>query len=290
MSLFELDKLIQNNQLFAAVTVTAGILFVRMIWQKLLRKSTKINSETRRNLINSLRNSSHLLIAVLLIAIWLPELRHFALSVAAFVAAFVLATREFIQCLTGSLYHVSTKPYAVGDWVQIGPNYGEVLAIHMLSTELYEVDIAHGNYGFTGRTLTVPNSLLVVGVVKNLNFTRRFAYHTFSIVRDAEDINLFLLKDRLMASVRSSCEHFRDVGRRYNKMLENRLDIVIPGPDPVIHISSSELGENVITIGIFCPTVEVEEMEQKITEEFMELWYSAKQAVIAQKEALKHAS
>ncbi len=274
--LLELDHLVKENQLFVTVLVMGTVLFIRMLWQKMIRRSSNINSETRRNLINSVRNSSNLLIAVLLIAIWLPELQHFALSIAAFVAALVLATREFIQCLTGSLYHISTKPYVVGDWVQIGNNYGEVLSVHLLSTKLYEVDIAHGNYGFTGRTLTVPNSLLVTGILKNLNFTRRFAYHTFSLTREPEDIDLFLLKDQLMVKVKESCEHFREVGRRYNEMLEKRLDIAIPGPDPVIHISSSELGKNVITFGIFCPTQEVEEMEQKIIKEFMTAWYQFK--------------
>ncbi|WP_461535078.1 mechanosensitive ion channel domain-containing protein [Spongorhabdus nitratireducens] len=272
----EFDQVLQANQLLATIAMVGSVLLIRMLWLKLLRRSRNIDSETRRNLTNSLRNSSHLLIAVLLITIWLPELRHFALSIAAFVAAFVLATREFIQCLTGSLYHLSTKPYAVGDWVQIGNNYGEVLAIDMLSTRLYEVDIAHGNYGYTGKTLMIPNSLLVTGTVKNLNFTRRFAYHTFSIVREAEDINLFELKEQLLVKVNESCKHFRKVGRRYNEMLEKRLDIAIPGPDPVIHISSSELGKNVVTIGIFCPTPEVEEMEQIITEEFMRLWYTTR--------------
>ncbi|MRI32607.1 mechanosensitive ion channel protein MscS [Endozoicomonas sp. OPT23] len=280
MIVLELDKLIQANQWLSTVAVTGCILLVRIMWQKLLRRSKRMDNETRRNFSNSLRNFSHLLIAVLLIAIWLPEIRHFALSIAAFIAALVLATREFIQCLTGSLYHISTKPYAVGDWVQIGNNYGEVLAIHMLSTKLYEVDIAHGNYGFTGKTLTVPNSLLVTSIVKNLNFTRRFAYHSFSITREAEDVNLYILKDRLMQRVKESCEHFREVGRRYNEMLENRLDIAIPGPDPAIHISSSELGKNVVTIGIFCPTEEVEEMEQKITEEFMKIWYALREQVL----------
>ena len=243
----------------------------------MIRASKKMDSEARRNLASALRNSSHLLIAIALIVIWLPELRHFALSIAAFVAALVLATREFIQCLTGSIYHVSTKPYAIGDWIQIGPHSGEVTGIHILSTTLYEIDIAHGHYGFTGRTITVPNNLLVVSCIKNLNYTRRFVYHTFSITRLPEAVNVFALHNAIHQKVCESCEHFRETGRRYNALLEKRLDIEIPGPDPAIRVSTNELGNNVFTISIFCPTLEVEAMEHRITEEFMALWYEFQQ-------------
>ncbi len=160
--------------------VLGAVLLLRFFWVEMLRRSKRLDGEARRIFINSIRNGSHVLIAILLITIWMPELHNFALSIAAFLAALILVTREFLQCLTGSLYHLSTKPFSVGDWVQVGSFSGEVVAIHILSTRLYELDIAHGHYGFTGKTLIVPNSLLVTGVVKNLNFTRRFAYHSFS--------------------------------------------------------------------------------------------------------------
>ncbi len=92
-----------------------------------------------------------------------------------------------------------------------------------------------------------------------------------------------------MESVNNCCKHFREVGRRYNQMLEKQLDIEIPGPDPSIHISSTDLGKNIITIRLFCPTQEVEEIEQIITEKFMSIWYSERTNVPLSSETQKYA-
>ena len=59
-------------------------------------------------------------------------------------------------------------------------------------------------------------------------------------------------------------------------MIENRLDISISGPEPHIQVATSELGDTQVIFSIFCPTEKALEIEQKLTADFMQLWFAKK--------------
>jgi small-conductance mechanosensitive channel len=118
---------------------------------------------------------------LLLLFIWASEIQNFALSIAAFAVAIVLATREFIQCIIGFFYLVTTRPFKIGDWIQVGDYLGEVAETDWIKTTLYEIDMH--TYQFSRRTIYIPNNKLITSSIKNLNFVKRFVTHQFVIVR-----------------------------------------------------------------------------------------------------------
>ena len=82
----------------------------------------------------------------------------------------------------------------------------------------------------------VPNSVLLLNTVQNLNYMRRYVTHTFSISRHSDDVNLFTIKEQILDKIRQYSEHFHEVAIRYNSLIEKRLDIKISGPEPrVLH-------------------------------------------------------
>ncbi|AWL11085.1 hypothetical protein HMF8227_00589 [Saliniradius amylolyticus] len=269
----EISDLVLEYKLALSVTLAMLILIVRRWVIKGIRRRAKRKAQDKRPVVNAIKNITNLSLVFFLLAIWSAELQHLALSIAAFVVGIVLATREYIQCFTGFLYVTSTRVFRVGDWVEVGDVCGEVVESDWLSLTLQEVYLP--TYDYTGKTLNIPNNQLFTKPVRNLNFLKRYATHTFTITRN-QTVNVFQFIERLHERAKKHCLHFRDVAIRYNSMIEHRLDVTIPGPDPTIRVTTSELGDTEVTITIFCPTEEAIEIEQKITSDFMAYWYATK--------------
>lgn len=79
----------------------------------------------------------------------MPEIETFALSITAIAVALVIATKELILCVSGALYRASSKAFQIGDWIEIGPHFGEVVDHGIGSTTLQVV--SRHDCAFTGR-------------------------------------------------------------------------------------------------------------------------------------------
>jgi len=273
--LSQLDFSIITDYIEIALTIGWFLLFYvfRRLTERAIRLDHKIEQDRKRQRINTSDNLFNLLLVVGVVLIWASELQNIAISIAAFMVALVIATKEFISCIIGAFYRASTRPYQVGDWIRIANYEGEVTDSDWLSTTLFEVDLKGGSYAYTGRTTVVPNSVLLLHTVQNLNYMRRYVTHTFSISRQLDDVNLFEIKDEILEKLIEYSEHFHEVAIRYNSLIEKRLDINISGPEPRVRISTTPEGFNTFTVSLFCPTEEAVGIEQKVTEDFMRIWY-----------------
>jgi small-conductance mechanosensitive channel len=269
----EFVKHLFENKLMLTIAVTFLAFLTKYVLVKLVRKYAKNKGEDRRDLVNNVKNFLNFVLLVSLFSLWAREMQTFAFSIAAFSVAIVLATREFIQCVIGFFYLVSTRPFRIGDWIEVEHFVGEVSATDWIKTTLLEVNIK--SYEYTGKTLFIPNNKLMTSPIKNLNFLKRYATHHFIITRD-QSVNPFVFIDKIVENAKSYCADFYDVAVRYNQMIERRLDITIAGPDPHIKVSTTELGDTEIGITIFCPTERAIEIEQAIYADFMGHWYSEK--------------
>jgi len=267
-----IQSLLENKTLVTMVLAIA-IITVKLVITRFIKRRAKKKKIDRRLTVNLLNNLFNFALIFMVFNIWSVEIQKFAFSIAAFVVAIVLATREFIQCFIGFIYVVSNRPFRIGDWVQVGNYCGEVNSIDWINLTILEVNIS--NYQFTGKTLYIPNNQLVTTAVKNLNFLKRYAVHHFTITRDGS-VNPFEFIDALKVNANTYCADFNDVAVRYNQVIENRLDINIAGPEPHIEVATSELGDTQIIFTIFCPTERAMEIENKLTADFMNFWFNAK--------------
>ncbi|WP_160153680.1 mechanosensitive ion channel family protein [Microbulbifer sp. ALW1] len=273
--LIELYHKFADNKLVLSLLLIATVILLRFLLTLLFKKSGWARQDVRRR-IHMVHNFSNLLMVISLFAIWVSELRDFALSIAAFSVAIVIALRDVVACLVGGLYQASMRSFTIGDWVRIGDQFGEVIDNNWLSTTLLEID-PHGlGNGYTGTTLYVPNNVFFTQPVKNLNFMRRYIEHTFAIVRENKGENPFAIKPYITERVLEHCESFKDVAERYCKLIESRMGVDLAGTEPKIKFSTSELGHDVLTITLFCPREEATNIEQKVTEDFYQFWYGAK--------------
>jgi len=269
-NLTELTSMFISNKFVITILFIIVFLLVKFLLVKLIKIKSQQNKRFKINMVN---NVFTILMIIVIFNIWSEEIQKFAFSIAAFIVAIVLATREFIQCFIGFVYIISSRPFRVGDWVQVGTYYGEVHSTDWAKLTLLEVD--KDDYQYTGKTLYLPNSQLITSVIKNLNFLKRYAMHHFTIVRD-DSVNPFNFLDELHEKASLYCLDFKDVAIRYNQLIESRLDINIAGPEPHIQIATSDIGDTQVFFTIFCPTDKALEIEQQLTNDFMRLWFEHK--------------
>lgn len=276
-SLTALSPTFFNNKFVVTLLCISAFYLLKFLLVKVIKKKSKHDKRLQINIVNNIYT---VLMIVLIFNIWAEEIQKFAFSIAAFIVAIVLATREFIQCFIGFVYILSSRPFRIGDWIQVGNYFGEVHSTDWAKLTLLEVD--KDSYQYTGKTLYLPNSQLITSVIKNLNFLKRYAMHHFTIVRD-DSVNPFEFIEQLYEKANTYCEDFKDVAMRYNQLIENRLDINIAGPEPHIQVATSDIGDTQVFFTVFCPTETALEIEQKLTADFMRLWFEQKNRIAKEK-------
>lgn len=263
-----------QNKLVLTVGVILFTFLVKFVAVKLIDKQQKNNGKDHRDLISNVKNFLIFILVLLLFNLWAGELQKFAFSLAAFAVAIVLATKEFIQCIIGFFYLMSTRPFRAGEWIQVDNTVGEVSQLDWIKTTVLEINI--NTYQYTGKTLFIPNNKLITSTIKNLNFMKRYAVHHFVLVRDTM-INPFSFVAQLAENAESYCNDFEDVAARYNQSIERKMGGAIVGPKPQLEVGTTELGYMKIEFTVFCPTEKAMEIEQQLTADFMRLCLAEQQ-------------
>jgi small-conductance mechanosensitive channel len=218
-----------------------------------IRGDVAFLSDVQRKWMSRTKNGTFILILVILFMLWQSEVSKFALSVTAIAIALVIASKEIILCFTGSIQRASSRSFVIGDWIEVGKIYGEVIEHNLMATVIQEIDLDQGQYHYTGKTATLPNSMFFTYAVKNLNFMKRYVYHNITITV-VEFVNLYKLFPELTRQIEDHCEDFIEVAKRYNGVIEKHAGVDLPGSEPHIHITSGINGEQNVHIMIFCPT------------------------------------
>ena len=95
------------------------LLGIRYALRRAILRRDALEPDMKRRWLVSVRNATFLLFLMGIMLIWAREIQTVALSMVAIAAALVLATREMILCLLGSLYRTSTNAYSIGDRIEI---------------------------------------------------------------------------------------------------------------------------------------------------------------------------
>ncbi|MEW6998295.1 mechanosensitive ion channel family protein [Colwelliaceae bacterium BS250] len=269
-----LDQLtaLMTNKVFLSLFFVIVMQFMSHQIVRLIRKDHDFLNEKHRTWISRTKNMTVLIIMVLIISLWWVELEKFAFSIAAVAVAIVIASKELILCISGSILRASSNSFVIGDWIRAGDNYGEVIEHNLLSTIVQEIDFENNNYNYTGKTVTIPNSQFLTHIVKNMNFMKRYVYHTFTITTDSR-LNVFEAREYIFEKMNEYTQDFIEVGKRYNNVIEKRLGVDLPGEEPYIRITTTDLGNLNFTIILFCPTEQAVSLEQRITQDFMTYHY-----------------
>lgn len=263
-----IDYLLTHKLIFTLIILLFAV-FMRRVALSQIRGDAAFLTEHQRKWMSSTKNGTFAATLFVLFVLWQPEISQFALSVTAIAVAIVVASKEIILCFTGSIQRASSRSFRIGDWIEVGKLSGEVIEHNMMATVIQEIDLQHGQYHYTGKTATLPNSMFFTYPVKNLNFMKRYVFHNFTVVVP-EFVNLYPLVPVMHERIEEHFSHFIDVARRYNSMIEKHAGVDLPNAEPHIDITSAPAGEQIVHFMIFCPTERATHLEQLIRRDFME--------------------
>ena len=159
-----------REEVVESVLMVMALLVFRGVLLKLyLRRHPHYSIEEKRRSLVLSRNLTLILTIFGLAVIWATQIQTLALSMFAVAAAIVVATKELIMCLSGSILRSVTKQYSVGDYIEVNGLRGRVVDINLLNTLMMQIGPNPLVGQLSGKTLSFPNSLLLNHSVRRDN-------------------------------------------------------------------------------------------------------------------------
>ena len=264
-SSFEERMAVSETLLSLLISTTILIVIVvvlRAIIARFIRNRISSTELQRRWLVQT-RNGLILLLILGLIIIWGEELRTLALSIVAIAVAFVVATKELILCVTGSILKTGAGSFNVGDRIQIKDFRGDVIDQNLLATTILEVGPGKITHQRTGRMTVIPNALFVSEPVINESYTHDYVLHVFTVPFKREDDWQAAQKAFLESSLKY-CNPFLKEARKYMQQLSLQKGLDVPTVDPRVTLQVPAAGEIHLIIRVPTKTGQRSYIEQSI--------------------------
>lgn len=256
----ELVRLLINT-LFLIVTVV----LLQAILNRIIRRRV-VSVDLRRKWLVQSRNGLLLLTLLGLFMIWGDELRTLALSVVAIAVAFVVATKELIMCITGSLLKTGAGSFDVGDRIQIKDFRGDVIDQNLLVTTILEVGPGKITHQRTGRMIVLPNALFVSEPVVNESFTHDFVLHVFIVPFMRKD-DWRSAEQALLIAATKHCAHNLETIRRHMYKVSMQLGLEMPAVDPRVTLQFPDPEEVHLIVRVPAKAAQKNFIEQSILNE-----------------------
>lgn len=247
--------------------ISTALLVLIIVVLRLLSRRYILNSvgsrELRRKWIVQSRNGLIILFLLGMILIWGDELRTLAISVVAIAVALVIATKELISCITGSILKSGASSFDIGDRIQVKDFRGDVIDQNLLATTILEVGPGKLTQQRTGRMTIIPNALFLSEPVINESFTHDYVLHVFTVPFKRED-NWKDAQTAMQESAEKMCESYIEDVRSFMEKLSDRRGLDVPSVDPRVSISTPAAGEIHLIVRVPAKTSQRSFVEQAI--------------------------
>lgn len=253
-------------EIVASIVVVILALAARAIGMRFIRSQRWATTDESRLWLVRLRNTTLLVAVFALLVVWADELRAAALTFLALGVAFVIATKELIMSLSGSLVRATSASFSVGDRVAIGAIRGIVIDHSSLTTTLLEIGPSHVR---TGRAVVLPNSVFLSSPVVNESRGHEYVLHSFTVpVKRAE----WQQADRILkAAADDAASPYVEEARRHMEERAAKYSIPVPTVEPFV--LAKPTGPDVVEMTVRLPVVAREVW--RIENDILRTWLAA---------------
>ncbi|QDU32882.1 Mechanosensitive ion channel [Poriferisphaera corsica] len=258
------------NNLVASIVFVIALLILRALTLRWIKASPIKSGDYRRRWLGWIHQAFIFTAILGLIIIWATEIQTLAISLVAFAVAIILATKELILCFTGGMLKASTGMFTIGDRIRINDFRGQVVSQGILSTKLLEIGPGERAHQYTGRTLNVPNSLLLSVPTVNETITGRYGFLSFTVpINIDEDWRLH--QDWLLEAAELACKpHIDDARRNIDAFVEKKfMDNITANPRVVLTIPDADHIELVVRVPV--PGGEEGRIQRLIIRKYLQL-------------------
>jgi hypothetical protein len=250
------------------LVLLAVVLILRVVLVRTILGSHSLSVEARRRWAVSLRNALAIVFIVGLIFIWAHELNTLAVSLVAIAVAIVLATKELILCISGTVLRIRSNAYILGDRIEIGRLRGNVLDQTLLATTLLEIGPGQMSQQYTGRVVFFPNSLLLSTPLINETYMKDYIVHVITVPLTTDD-DWKTAEKVLLEAARAECSPFLQEAQRHMERLERKNWLDAPSVQPRVTIHLPEPGRIDLLLRIPTPARYTSRVEQAVLRRFL---------------------
>ncbi|XXQ69506.1 mechanosensitive ion channel domain-containing protein [Neisseriaceae bacterium B1] len=228
--------------------------------------------EAKRRAVVASRNVALILSVFGLMLVWATQIQTFALSMVALAAATVLATKELIMCLSGSLLRMVTKQYSVGDYIEINNIRGRVVDINLLNTLMMQIGPNALVGQLSGKTISFPNSLLLSFPVQRDNILWHYVVHTFDIPVPIH-LDSDAIVPKLWEVLESRCAPYSAEIALYLEEVQAQKLFITPAAQPRISRVPHDDKVYQLVIRFASPVAKRLEIQQAVLDEFIRVQF-----------------
>lgn len=265
-----LDHLADNAlpNLIASLFLLVGVIVLRKAVHRILLKQKKVPSETRRRWMVQTRNFLFLVTFFGLVIIWASEIRSLALSLVAVAVALVIATKELILCVAGTFVKASSRAFALGDRIEVKEMRGDVVDQGLFTTTLLEIGPKNLTHQYTGRSVTIPNSLFLTESIVNESFTADYVLHVFTIpIPRTEDWKK--AGELVLRASAEACRPFEKDAQQHMVRHHQSRGLVPPNLTPRVHYKVQDKDTINLVVRLVTPARQKGRVEQEVTRMFL---------------------
>lgn len=257
------EEIIKSALMIVAVIAGRSILLSAHF-----RSHPDLSIENKRRSLVVSRNITMLLLLFGLAMIWAAQIQTLALSMFAVAAAIVVATKELIMCLSGSILRSVTKQYSIGDYIEINGLRGRVVDINMLNTLMMQIGPNPLIGQLSGKTLSFPNSLLLSHPVRRDNILGDYVIHTVEI-----PVPIHLDSDEIIGRLKDVleplCEPYIPAIKQHLENVQTQKLFITPAAQPRIsRVPHDDKVYNII-VRFASPVAKRLEIQQAVLDEFL---------------------
>jgi small-conductance mechanosensitive channel len=260
-------NLLQNTlnsellRLVATGAVVALCVAFSWLWSKLMnRGDAQQSADTKRARLVWSKNLIWTIGTLCVIGIWGSKIAGFALSLAAVTGAILIVSKELLVCALGYLLIAVSRPYRVGNFIELGGYSGRVIDIDVFSTTLVETGSAKQ---LTGKTVAFPNSLLISSGVRNLSATGEYMIDLYRFVLPF-DCDIIKAERCALEAAEQATSEWRNLADAHFQRIEAAAFIDLPSSRPKVLWEPLDYRSHGLTIRYSCPIEARVATEQEI--------------------------
>lgn len=253
------------GRLIATAVVVVCVALAYNLWRRYLaqRVTGRASEHVREQLVWS-KNIFWTVGAMAVTAIWATKIAGLALTLTALAGALLLVNKELVMCVVGYAVLVLTRPYRLGDYIEMSGFTGKVIDITILTTTLAETGSLHQ---LTGKTIALPNNMVHTTPVRNQTATGAFMVDLYPIAlpftADIEHAS-----ECALAAATEATEAWRAQADAHLQRLETHDFVDLPSSKPKVLWETPDSKGHVMTIRFACPVEERVSTEQVVFREF----------------------
>jgi small-conductance mechanosensitive channel len=195
--------------------------FFKILVEELLARGIK-ESKTKYSLRKTFSILYVIVFLIIMLRIWVENPQALLVSYGLIAAGVAVALQDFFKNFAGGILIFMTGIYRVGDRIEIGAKYGDVIDIGILYTTLMELREWVDGDQETGRLVVIPNGYVLSGHVSNYNKDNNFLWDEIMIPitytsdwRSAVQLILAIVKRETEETIRLADEEISKLGEKY---------------------------------------------------------------------------